>query len=927
MSTYIQNAILASSGGRDIQGSSWTDIMDQLRLSRCVNNPSKSVIIFYDPRNMVVLANRSWRKLYVRVQNGTFYIVEMPQNVSEIVWDETNNRFIAYLDQVADPLGYLDVYTSTDGLNWSLLELSNINHLLSVKYHDGKYFATTGSRNNNRLCTSLDGINYEIGPTLYLQDTASDGNGTIVGIRTSNDPPLYSTDGGVSWVESSCPSIISLKSVKWVPSISRFVAVGWILTYKCLVSSDGITWSYAGPGYISTVYDFFYDTSGNIYIPYTSAVHIVDVINNTTSIVTAASGYQLLTGIDSEATSGYRYFMCGENNSFAYTNTPSSPWSSTGGPKPSTLAYSNTLINKYVASSTAGEKFYFSQDGITWNSSTTTGSTSSSIRHTRIIWDSHYNKYFSIGYNSNILSGGPSEIASSSDGASWNVLQTESSGYMRSIASNNAGTLVVVGYIGHVYYSTNGISWTSVSIPGDQLNDLNDVDWDSTSNQFIAVGRKRTIFKSSDGITWTRMQYAPNFLDIAKLGSKYVAVYNNYTQIGGESYHMSIADSIVGPWTPLNISYSGLRISSVRSNSVGTTAVAIGSYHNQIYYSTDTTNASVWNLATTPNSKSHSRLFYKNNIFISLCANADGTFLISSDGITWTEKTVNIYTTDRIYDIEYYNSYYYVVTSTGKVARSSDMTTWVESFVHPTTSGANSLIAAFGTLFVYGYNKASYKFDGTTWTTNPTADGYLILTAELVGTTIIFTTAFATAYTIDGVNIVNLPSFKGNKINQIDGKAVVTTTEGAYSWQVSTDPTVAWNSYGRLEDFQFIKYSVYDDASHISNGSHIVIYGNMGDAANYSESNVLTFAPASVSSQSLYRPSRLAYSDDPIETSYVVAGLGSSQPAIGFSANISSNWKYSPSILGLNNNADKMNLIWGDGAFLASNTQSVYISN
>jgi len=83
-----------------------------------------------------------------------------------------------------------------------------------------------------------------------------------------------------------------------------------------------------------------------------------------------------------------------------------------------------------------------------------------------------------------------------SAGATWTVRAFNDTLY--DITYGN-GTFVVVGQLGTILTSRNGITWT-VQASGTS-NDLNAVTYENGA--FVAVGEEDTLITSLDGITWT----------------------------------------------------------------------------------------------------------------------------------------------------------------------------------------------------------------------------------------------------------------------------------------------------------------------------------------------------------------------------------------------------------------------------------------
>jgi hypothetical protein len=94
-------------------------------------------------------------------------------------------------------------------------------------------------------------------------------------------------------------------------------------------------------------------------------------------------------------------------------------------------------------------------------------------------------------------------VWSNDDGATWNVTSFAGSGGFTDVAYDGSGVWVVVGGGGAIYSSTDPTSGTWTSRTSGTSNQLYGVAWDSTAGEFVAVGVNATMLSSSDGISWS----------------------------------------------------------------------------------------------------------------------------------------------------------------------------------------------------------------------------------------------------------------------------------------------------------------------------------------------------------------------------------------------------------------------------------------
>jgi hypothetical protein len=132
-----------------------------------------------------------------------------------------------------------------------------------------------------------------------------------------------------------------------------------------------------------------------------------------------------------------------------------------------------------------------SPDGTSW----TLRTLNLSADWTDVIWDGTY--FLSFAYDS-------TQVIKSTDGITWSNAGTLSTDRYYQMATDGAGTTVIIDGGGEIEYSTNnGTSWTKISGPAGQ--------WDSityTNNLFLVSTRRGYIGISSNGYDWEWRTYA-----------------------------------------------------------------------------------------------------------------------------------------------------------------------------------------------------------------------------------------------------------------------------------------------------------------------------------------------------------------------------------------------------------------------------------
>jgi hypothetical protein len=922
--------LLMASASKAPQGKTWTQIVSAATPKRIVSNTDNSINIAYSSfRGFGGAGNNIL--VYSAEPSTPAVVVPITDQTNDIMWDSANNRFIRYTNS-----GY---YISVNGISWTYTATApgpvNAN---SFAYLDGKYFAGDW---NQQLWISYNGTSWSVYQSTMgfnVYDIAY-GNSRYVAVGQSSIP-RYSTDG-FTWTSSNGTggNASSLNRVKWVPFLNKFVAVGnssYIFT-----SPNGITWTQSGiVGTNQNIYDFFYDQN-TIYIPTSGGVYSsTDGITMTFIPMPNMLGLQMYAGYYS-ASATNKYLIIGDSSSYAYGSNISQYANFIGirASKPNKLAYSSTASAKYVATQAiAGAYIGYSNDSINWTLSNVSGNTNTTISYKDILWDSFSNKYFTVGYGSSNYN----EISYSTNGIDWVRTYTDTTRALNAIASNNAGTIVSLGSGGKLVYSTNnGSTWTASTITTYDQNIL-DVTWDSTRNQFIAVGANHIISTSSNGITWTLNQYYPVLKDIIKFAGKYIATGDRVNTSTSPYSLLYYSSNIKALWNPLFSSSFGQFQSGrfIITNPTSTIAVATGS--NETYYSTDTVNGTTW-IKSNYSSGNIQDLQYVNGYFMCAVASSTaGTFAISTDGATWIQKSVSsLYASTGILSLEFYNSYYYAYLRNGKIIKSLDMTTWVDEFDNTaagTSQSFGNFVVAYGKLYAFSYSGNSYVYDGTNWSivNNPLdtiSQRFSCIHAALIGNNICMTRFGAPIYSTNGINwtaIVESPTLGDSSTYRVcnigDGKvAFAAGISGTinFSHQVSTSIADGFTRHGRDTNYSTISYIANGDYVCIGAGNLLVLKGNPANNDIYSSVDNIINISLLDAARSFYNPIRVVSNLSNTNLSYASGSSMSGGPFYYAGSKIS-DWKLASPLVSTVNS-----IIWDGVNFIGvvDNGSAIYKSN
>lgn len=251
--------------------------------------------------------------------------------------------------------------------------------------------------------------------------------------------------------------------------------------------------------------------------------------------------------------------------------------------------------------------------------------------------------WFGVGYGNGKFvavgnGGATSRVAYSTDGGvTWSASVTGISGNINLYAALYANsTWVIVGAQQQAYTSTDGIAWTSHTMPTGGYTDLT-----YFNGLFISMsgqGTATTVAATSpDGVTWTSrtMPASVVWSGVANNGTTAVAVAGGYRTVG---------------------------------TTAGTQAAS-------------STNGTTWTSQTLPSSQTWSGVAYGNGIFVAVHqtqANAN-VYATSTDGATWTNRTSmpSIFATSNCTSIAFTNGKFIVHgTNTRWGAYSTDGLSW-----------------------------------------------------------------------------------------------------------------------------------------------------------------------------------------------------------------------------------------------------------
>ena len=517
----------------------------------------------------------------------------------------TNTMIVSYTGTVWYSLKMVMFSTAGYGVAW--------NGLIWVALGEG----------TNTLATSSDGITWTgFGTSVFSvrgRAAASATGGSVwVAAGEGTNTLARSADGGATW--SGLGSTIfstAAYGIAWNGSL--WVAVG-SGTNTLATSPDGITWT----GFGSTVFQ----TEGR---------------------AIAWNGSYWLAGSRNDPVAQIAYSTNGT------TWTPVSC--------PLVTVYSLVWsAAQWVATGTAPTgSIATSPNGLTWTLTAAQPYTTAYTVANRFASSSAAPSYVATGSGTN-------QLVTSTDGNAWTPRTSPFTTSTNCVAWN--GTRWVAGGSGTyvLAYSSNGVIWTGVSLAN--MTAVNAVAWGS--GKWIAVGAGSagyTRAESTDGITWTQIQYTTGgFFSGSSTG---IVWAQGLWVATGAPEGSGILYSLDGTnWIP---QFGSLFTTGRCVSSNGTLFVAGGTGSVRLAYSLE---GSVWlSAATSPFSTQVNGVAWGGRVWVAV-GQGTHTIAYSYDGMTWVGLGSTVFTTAGTAAVWTGSGWIATGSGTNTIATSTDGITW-----------------------------------------------------------------------------------------------------------------------------------------------------------------------------------------------------------------------------------------------------------
>lgn len=229
------------------------------------------------------------------------------------------------------------------------------------------------------------------------------------------------------------------------------------------------------------------------------------------------------------------------------------------------------------------------------------------------------------------------------DGINWSSTSVPLGSYTSSNTVYGNGKFIYIAGNNQSAVSENGITWTIVSLPTPNHPYYN-IEWKAIAygnGRFVAIADGTNSIYSDDGINWYTAQFPG---DLTADWGPVVYGDGKFLVLGQRisTNQTFIAYSTDGTaWNQYELTLFPITSSWASDSLIYGGGKFVGLNNNKVVYSTDGMN---WSQSTLPVAAFWEGIVYGNGLFVTCPVLIDSftqRYLISSDGITWTEVVIN----------------------------------------------------------------------------------------------------------------------------------------------------------------------------------------------------------------------------------------------------------------------------------------------
>lgn len=692
-----------------------------------------------------------------------------------IAWSPTLNIFVAV---GAD--GF--IISSADGVSWGTVARFGSAVLRGITW-DGSAFFIINTSSDSDIITSTDGVNWQY----RYSDGWFNGLGTsgtrYVAVRNSGQ--LLTSTNNTDWFLSTNTNTSKLNDVTYAAGL--FVAVGQ--SNSLVSANNGVSWVTR--------------TLGGDHTAVTYGAGLFVAVNTSGGISTTPEG--LVWTARTSGTSSPLYdityastlgLFVAVGSGVILTSPDGITWTTTVNLRTTNTEFLSVNWNGFTLTALSSQfTVYSSGDGLVWKVETTSRTMRGlawSPTLSRLIWNgSNYTTYYGNNAQGLLLNSRPVNTGTDVYRTAW---------------SSSLNLFVSVGDLSKIYYSADGITWTTVTVAGSFS--FQDVVW--SGSLFVAVGASGNIYTSADGVTWTQRTSGTTNIFYAVTWSSSLGLF---IAVGDVSTVRTSPDGIT--WTTRTLPASN----TLRTVAWGSGLFVIGTSSSTTYYTSP--DGITWTQRTiTTTGGISTALIFDGTRFVGGGA-ASNKIVQSTNGTTWTDVDTPLSSASPVVSIVYTGTTYYVSNGYASIASSTDLITWAQELTgDPLLTTGNHAIYSDGSVYIACTYNASTGVpiivtspDRKTWTQRYGApsnrgsfrainklgsrytvvgqSGYFLSSTDAVTWTPSFDIP---TFSLQGYAVAYSPSLNTHLAVGTTGSGYLTSTTGGTSWIESQYDVTAGNS-------------------------------------------------------------------------------------------------------------------------------------
>lgn len=533
--------------------------------------------------------------------------------------------------------------------------VSNSTYLLTSVQNAGSYHSLFASENASTWRNSLNILNFSPA-NQYV--TSMSWNGSVF-VAVSYTGAIRTSSDTRTWTSRTSGTTNPLRHVV-SPSASINIAVGNAGTIVTSTTT-GTSWVVRTSGTTNNLLGVASGASNAVAVG-DGGVILLNTLSNGTGTWSSVTS-PTTNSLNSIVWAQSQYITVGANG-VIFRSPDGTNWYSVTSPTTNSLNYVIWTGSLYLAVGDAGT-ILTSPDGITWTSrvsGTTTALYSCTVFSSKlyvfggppgialqstdgITWTSANNTPIGITTNytgivkysgTYVATTNAGDILTTTDLVNWSKQNTGVTGIQLSDITRAGSKFIAVGYPKTILTSTDAITWTQVSNPGDATATFNKVGYNPVTGTILVGTSNYKVLRSTDnGVTWS-IQTLSGFGNCTSIFWTGTELYLSFA--GGQLYK-SINDGV--SWTSVTTTSSpSFGSAGIESMTYGNGVFIVHTYLDGIYSSTDGL-AYTYRTGYAAVGSANTVLWTGTQFIVGTLQGK--TIYVSKDGITWTSKSTGMY--------------------------------------------------------------------------------------------------------------------------------------------------------------------------------------------------------------------------------------------------------------------------------------------